>query len=116
MRSTLPRTESFHSTFSSLGSVSVETPPSYVSQSTAPCYSAEPGSGERRLVLNPRVGHQGPRTGIGVFVKETKTVRVELRDQEPSATQPAYGLNATIAGEVYLSKPGSVVDVTAKVR
>ncbi|EIN12569.1 hypothetical protein PUNSTDRAFT_81850 [Punctularia strigosozonata HHB-11173 SS5] len=122
MRPSFARSESFRSTFSfgSLGSAAASTaaasdaPPSYVSRSTAPHYSVDPASGEHRLALNPRPGQHEAASGRGVYVKENGKIRVVLRNQEPDAPVPTYGLNSIIGGEVQLVKDSNVVEVTVQ--
>ncbi len=87
-------------------------PPTYSPSAAVPSYSVSPGPSERTLAVSARSRR---RTPTGVFTRSNKLITIALRDQEENATQPSYGRNSTICGDIGLSCTQGVQSVSIKV-
>ncbi|KAH9042012.1 hypothetical protein EDB85DRAFT_1857378 [Lactarius pseudohatsudake] len=87
-------------------------PPTYSPSAAVPPYSLSPGPSERTLAVSARSRRRVP---TGVFTRSNKLIIIALRDQEENATQPTYGRNSTVCGDIGLSCTQGVQSVSIKV-
>ncbi|KAH9065307.1 hypothetical protein EDB87DRAFT_1672662 [Lactarius vividus] len=87
-------------------------PPTYSPSAAVPPYSLSPGPSERTLAVSARSRRRIP---TGVFTRSNKFIIIALRDQEENATQPTYGRNSTVCGDIGLSCTQGVQSVSIKV-
>ncbi|TFK44842.1 hypothetical protein BDQ12DRAFT_673669 [Crucibulum laeve] len=87
-------------------------PPVYSLPSCVPSYSSLPLANEETVQYTPRQGTTS--NPHGTFVRKWPQATLILKDQDPSSRLPSYGRHGVVCGELGLTNPEKVVEVTLK--
>lgn len=87
--------------------------PLYSLPACAPSYSSIPQNDEETIEYNPRHGRS---TNSSTFIRRWHQVDLILKGQEEEARLPCYGRGGVIDGELGISSPEKIFEVTVKVR
>ena len=94
--------------------MTLSTLPAYESRPhTPPNYTREPLENEQTVAYSPRPGVATPHSGV--YLKSFREATVIFNEQREDAEMPTYSRGATVSGEIGLSCPDEVVEVTVKV-
>ncbi|EAU91767.2 hypothetical protein CC1G_04535 [Coprinopsis cinerea okayama7 len=77
-----------------------------------PAYTSSPLADERTVAHNPRPGSS--RNQTGQYVKTWKQATLILKDQDENARFPVYSRGGLVDGEIGLTCPEGIIEVSAK--
>lgn len=82
--------------------------------SPAPSYASLPRPNEEDTVeYTPRFGRAEAQ--LGNITKQWRDVTIIFRNQENTSSDPTYGRNSSVCGEIGLENPDNILTITLRV-